>query len=245
MAIDPTNPFERMIYQASSTNQAMLSQDDPTSQHGRLYFTRERELDSVPVVITRRSGSRLTLRTAQAGKLRLNEQCVLSVLGGASPWRARARIEKVGDIALEVVQLGESSPAERRFYARAEIVVRLLARRLTDAEKLSPRINGLSVVPDDGHWLIEEAVMSPAGMRVLLPERWSRGERMELRLHIPGPHGGEHLVLLAEVVKSHREDNRHDVALRFVGVDADTQLRLAEVVDQSLLADMVDESDLL
>ena len=234
-----TNPLERMIHQMSSTNRAMLSQDDPTSQHGRLYFTRGRELDSVPIVVTRRAGSRLTLRTPQARKLHLNEQCVISVLGGDNPWRAR--IDEVGDIALEITQLGEPSPAERRFYARADVVIRLLARRLTDSELLSSRPNRLSVVPEDGRWLIEEAVLSPAGMRVMLPDRWSNGERMELRLHIPGPQGGEHLVLLAEVVKSRQEDDRHDVALRFVGIDAETQLRLAEVVDRSLLADLVDE----
>ena len=62
----------------------------------------------------------------------------------------------------------------------------------------------------------------------------------EIRLHVPGHKGGDHVVVQGEVVQQYEEDN---VAFRFVELDADIQYRLAEIVDRVRLAQIIESGE--
>ena len=210
-------------------------------QRVRVYFDHGAILDSIDAVITRRRGTILTLRTPDAARLDSAGYCIVSLDGDGVGWRARARIEDAGGFIARVRLTGPICPVERRLYARAHVICRVLLSRLGPGEEPGAR-GQLSVIDADARWVLEEVILSPAGMRAPLCGNWAIGDRAVVRVHVPGPRGGEHIVVSGEVVQVFDEDEQ-ELAFRFLNVDAEVQLRIGDIVDHVLLSDFLSEAD--
>ncbi|MFN3198063.1 MAG: PilZ domain-containing protein [Bradymonadia bacterium] len=215
----------------------MLTEAEAVGHEARLYFMDGRQLKTLVGYVTHGGAKTLTLRTSGDRPPEEGLMGVIAVQTDDAVYRARVELVEVGDFVACLKLLAELKPCDRRLYGRAEVTVRLLARRV--GQRL-PRANHLSVVPQDGAWSVEEVVLSPSGMRATLPGNWTPGEFAELRLHVPGHKGGDHVVVQGEVVQHYEDGN---VAFRFVELDADVQYRLAEIVDRVRLAQIIEGGD--
>lgn len=195
-------------------------------------------LTTVHGVVTHVRDGELTIRTTGPRGLRPGRRVVLRMRIGDQAYRGRATVAAVGDFVVRLRLLEPLAPTDRRSHARAEVVIRYLVRRLPPSGGAPTR--HLSLVPEQSRWITEEVVLSATGMRAALPGEWRTGDRVELRLHVPGPAGGRHLVLHAEVVRSSSLTEPGDAVLRFVDVAPADRLELSEIVDRARLADFLD-----
>lgn len=215
----------------------MLNEAEAVGHEARLYFMEGRQLNTLVGQITQSGLRTLMLRTSGPRPPEAGLMGVIAVQTEDAVYRARVELVETGDFVARLKLLADLKPCDRRLYGRAEVTVRLLARRV--ARSLTT-VNHLSVVPDGGTWHVEEIVLSPSGMRTPLSDDWGEGEIAEIRLHVPGHKGGDHVVVKGEVVSQYEDGN---VAFRFVEVDADVQYRLAEIVDRVRLAQIIEGSD--
>ena len=197
----------------------------------------------ISAAITRVEGELLVLRCARPGALEVGTRCVVAVATDEGQKRARAVVVEASDLSLRVRLEEPLAPAERRAWPRADVVLRLMARKLEPGTPAPRRAGLLSLVPDDARWQTEEVVLSATGMRTVLPgDGWKRGDRLDLRIHIPGRAGGDHFVTAAEVVDIFEDESPVELALRFVDLTEAASVRLAEIVDQARLDDLAEDA---
>lgn len=198
-------------------------------------------LSAVSAAITRIDGDLLTLRCARPGALETGARCVVAVATDDGQKRARAEVVEVSDLALKVRLQEALSPSDRRGWPRAEVVLRMMTRKLRPGESLN-RHGVLSLLPTGGRWQTEEVVLSGTGMRAPLHGEWACGDRLELRLHVPGRRGGDHFLTLAEVVQIFDDESPVEQAIRFVDLPENARVRLGEIVDQARMSDLVEDA---
>lgn len=215
----------------------MLSEAEAVGHEARLYYMDGRQLRTLIGQVTQAGLKAVTLRTTGERPPESGLMGVIAVQTEDAVYRARVELTESGDFVAQLKLLADLKPCDRRLYGRAEVTVRLMARKV--GQRIS-KVNHLSVVPQDGSWRVEEVVLSPSGMRARLPGLWQGGEMAEIRLHVPGHKGGDHVVVQGEVVQQYEEDN---VAFRFVELDADIQYRLAEIVDRVRLAQIIESGE--
>lgn len=196
----------------------------------------------VSVAITRLDGAALTLRCPRPGVLAAGDRCVLAVATAEGRKRARAVVTEVTDLWLRIHLEEALSGSERRAWPRADVVLRLMTRKLGAGDAVGSRGTPLSLVPTEGGWRTEEVILSPSGMRAPLVGAWACGDRMELRLHVPGRAGGDHFVTTAEVVRIFDDEAPVEHAVRFLDLPEPARLRLGEIVDQARLDDLVEDA---
>ena len=207
-----------------------------------LFLTGERgAVSAVSAAITRIDGDLLTLRCARPGSLEVGIRCVVTVSTDDGQKRARALVSEVSDLALKVRLQEAFSPAERRAWPRAEIVLRVMTRRLQAGED-TVRRGLLALVPEDARWQTEDVILSGTGMRAPLRGDWHCGERLELRIHVPGRKGGDHFITTAEVIQIFDDDSPVEHAVRFLDLTESAKSRLSEIVDQARLSDLLEDA---
>lgn len=205
-----------------------------------VYALDDGQLTAVSGVVTQVVDGDLTLRTPGPQLLRPGSVAVVRARTPAGVFRGRVEVLDAGDIVVRVRLLEPLRPTERRAHARADILARFLVRRLAPGEGGRRVARHLSLVPEQTPWITDEVVLSASGMRAALPGVWRVRDKVELRLHVPGPAGGHHLVLRAEVVRGPVGADARVVALRFLEVDPATRLELVDVVDRARLADFLE-----
>lgn len=195
---------------------------------------------AVSAAITRVEGADLTLRCARPGSLIPGTHCVVAVATDEGQKRARAIVVEVTDLTTRVRLEEALAPAERRAWPRADVVLRMMVRPLGRGESAS-RAQSLSVVPEGG-WRTEEVVLSGTGLRGPLGDGHRVGDRLELRLHVPGRKGGDHFVTTAEVIRIFDDQDPPEQAVRFLDLPEAARMRLSEIVDQARLDDFAEDA---
>jgi hypothetical protein len=166
--------------------------------------------------------------------------CVVAVATDEGQKRARAVVVEVTDLTTRVRLEEALAPSERRAWPRADVVLRLMVRPLAAGEFAS-RAQAVSVVAEGG-WKTEEVVLSGTGLRGPLGLDRRLGDRVELRLHIPGRRGGDHFVTTAEVVRIFDDQDPPEQAVRFLDLPEASRVRLSEIVDQARLDDFAEDA---
>ncbi len=223
-----------------SENVPSLSDAEVLNRDVCVYALDDGHLTAVSGVVTQARGGDFTLRTTGTQVLRSGGVAVMRVRTAEGVFRGRVEVGEVGDFVARVRLLEPMRPTERRAHARTDIVVRFLARRLPAGQEGARVARHLSLVPHAAPWITDEIVLSASGMRAALPGEWHVGDRAEIRLHVPGPAGGNHLVLRGEVVRGLADEDPRDVALRFLDLDPATRLELVDIVDRARLADFLE-----
>jgi hypothetical protein len=195
---------------------------------------------AVSAAITRVEGADLTLRCARPGTLVPGAHCVVAVATDEGQKRARAVVVEVTDLTTRVRLEEALALAERRAWPRADVVLRLMVRPLAEGGG-APRAQSLSLVAEGG-WQTEEVVLSGTGLRGPLGADLACGDRLELRLHVPGRRGGDHFVTRAEVVCVFDDQDPPEQAVRFLDLPEAARIRLSEIVDQARLDDFAEDA---
>jgi hypothetical protein len=223
-----------------SENVPSLSDAEVLNRDVCVYALDDGHLTAVAGVVTQARDGDFTLRTTGSQVLRPGGVAVMRVRTPDGVFRGRVEIGDVGDFVARVRLLEPMRPTERRAHARADIVVRFLVRRLPAGHDGGRVSRHLSLVPEQSPWITDEIVLSASGMRAVLPGEWRVRDRVEMRLLVPGPAGGNHLVLRGEIVRDFADDNPREVAVRFIDVDPATRLELVDIVDRARLADFLE-----
>lgn len=198
----------------------------------RISFIEGADLGVLTGVVSRHEDRQMTVRGPNRGGCVGAVAVVAIRASDGEVYRARAHIEAVSDLSVELILHEPLGVAERRLYARATVAARLRCRR----QDTRP-VGWLREVSDDEEtdWLIEVIEISPSGMLAPLPGTWQIGEAVVLDLHIPGPGGGERLQLAGEIVRLFPERTSPAAAVRFIDLNDAAQDRLATVVDRQRL----------
>jgi len=197
-------------------------------------------LTGVSAAITQLEGVDVTLRCARPGTLMAGELCVATVATQEGQRRARAVVVEVTDVTTRIRLKEALTPVERSAFPRADVVLRMMVRALAPRASAS-RAQSLSVVPEGG-WRTEEVVLSGTGLRGPLGDGHRVGDRIELRLHIPGRNGGDHFVTAAEVIERFDDQEPPEHAVRFVDLPDAARLRLSEIVDEARLEGFAEDA---
>jgi len=199
-------------------------------------------LDVLHGAITRVNGADLGFRCARAGSLRLGERGIVLVQTDEGPRRARVVVREVSDLCLTLHLEEALDSADRREHGRADVALRYVVGG-SPGPRRAGQGAGLSALPPDARWRTEVVVLSPNGMRAPIDGGWSIGDRLSMRIHVPGPRGGDHFVLQVEVVHRFPEEGANDLAVRFLDLTDAERVRLSEIVDDARLAEMAGDDD--
>jgi hypothetical protein len=146
----------------------------------------------------------------------------VKLLYGSGPtvWKLAGSIESIVTEAGQIVVHcpAPPQPGERREFIRAEMVVGLYVRRLseTDADRALDAVAAATPPPkDDPRWVVQLVDLSGSGIRIRLSEDVQADELLEVRLRIQST-PPRALDLLGRVVRTApAEGGGHEVALRF------------------------------